>query len=280
MGRAAGITRGGRMRRIGPPGAPSLALWISLAAHAAVVTVAALAPPGRGDRAGPASTVDAEPRWTTVRLVPTPVPRRSNQARRPHVEERHAPASCFALARREVPLELEAAPAIGPGPAAAQDGSDSLVPASDAERPSVSPTIRAVAALDTPAARAAELPTPPEPLPRRIAPRQVEPPAAGPSAVAGVGRHKAATPVRVLHLPAPDYPRESRRLGEEGLVVLAVEVRPDGAPGSADVVRGGDTPRLVSAAKAAVRRARFLPATRGGRPVAATVEIPFRFELR
>jgi protein TonB len=91
---------------------------------------------------------------------------------------------------------------------------------------------------------------------------------------------------RILDLPAPEYPLESRRHGEAGLVVLEVEVLPSGRAGTVRARRspgfalaGPGFRRLAAAAEAAVRRARFAPAMDGGRPVRAVVVVPFRFEL-
>jgi len=90
---------------------------------------------------------------------------------------------------------------------------------------------------------------------------------------------RAVTSVEIVDLPPPEYPPRSRRLGEEGLVVLEVEVLPDGRVGKVRVLQAPDFPRLVDAAVAAVKNARFRPATVDGRPVPAAVEVPIRFRL-
>ncbi|MGB2998109.1 MAG: TonB family protein [Phycisphaerae bacterium] len=94
------------------------------------------------------------------------------------------------------------------------------------------------------------------------------------------GRPGEPTGARILHLPVPEYPPRSRRLGEEGLVILEVEVLPDGQVGIVRLLRGSRFPRLVAAAEGAIRQARFAPAVRGGQAVRSIVEIPFRFELQ
>lgn len=81
-------------------------------------------------------------------------------------------------------------------------------------------------------------------------------------------------------VPIPTYPAESRRLGEEGLVVLEVQVRADGTVGEVRVTSDPGYPRLTEAAIDAARRTEFTPATRDGRSVEGTVTIPFRFVLR
>jgi protein TonB len=82
------------------------------------------------------------------------------------------------------------------------------------------------------------------------------------------------------HLPAPVYPRESRRNREQGTVVLEVDVGADGLPAAVRVVDDAGYPRLAAAAVEAVKNARFTPALRSGAPGAATVRIPFIFRLR
>jgi TonB family protein len=86
--------------------------------------------------------------------------------------------------------------------------------------------------------------------------------------------------VGAAHLPAPVYPRESRRNREQGTVVLEVDVGADGLPSAVRVLDDAGYPRLAGAAVEAVKRARFMPALRLGAPVAATVRIPFVFTLR
>lgn len=80
-----------------------------------------------------------------------------------------------------------------------------------------------------------------------------------------------------LNNPAPRYPLESRRLREQGTVVLAVEVTADGIVASIAVARSSGHRRLDRAARDTVRTWRFKPATQAGQSVAAQgiVEIPF-----
>ncbi len=78
----------------------------------------------------------------------------------------------------------------------------------------------------------------------------------------------------------PEYPRLSRVRGEEGTVVLEVEVRPDGTPAAIRVVRSSGYRRLDRAAVEGMRKARFSPATRGGRPTGDTIRVAITFDLR
>jgi protein TonB len=82
-----------------------------------------------------------------------------------------------------------------------------------------------------------------------------------------------------LNNPAPSYPPVSRRLGEQGLVLLQVQVNADGTAGSVELQTGSGSGRLDQAALEAVKQWRFTPAKRGDRPVSASVVVPVRFSL-
>ena len=74
------------------------------------------------------------------------------------------------------------------------------------------------------------------------------------------------------------YPREAKKLGIEGQVVLAITVEADGRVSTARVVSGPGY-GLNEAAQAAVLRAHFRPATRGGKPVATDVSYLYTFAI-
>lgn len=78
---------------------------------------------------------------------------------------------------------------------------------------------------------------------------------------------------------APRYPRVSRIRGEEGRVVLRVQVTAAGAAASVHVRRSSGHRRLDEAAIEAVRTWRFEPATRFGMRVAGAVDVPIVFRL-
>jgi protein TonB len=80
-------------------------------------------------------------------------------------------------------------------------------------------------------------------------------------------------------LPIPDYPRQSRRLGETGTVVLDAVIRPDGHVGDVQVVTSSGFPLLDAAAVAALKEAEFTPALLSGQTVEGTVRVPYRFRL-
>ncbi|MBL6766015.1 MAG: TonB family protein [Verrucomicrobiae bacterium] len=80
-----------------------------------------------------------------------------------------------------------------------------------------------------------------------------------------------------LFVPRPTYPASLRKSGISGRVVVECVIDSEGA---ASRMRVHDsTHRAFNvAAMEAVSRARFQPATKGGRAVAARALIPFRFE--
>ncbi|MDE2366895.1 MAG: energy transducer TonB [Betaproteobacteria bacterium] len=81
-------------------------------------------------------------------------------------------------------------------------------------------------------------------------------------------------------LSAPAYPALSRRLGEEGKLVLRVELDEKGRVNVAQVVNSSGFKRLDEAAMAAVKTWRCNPPVRNGQPVRAVALQPFNFVLQ
>jgi protein TonB len=77
----------------------------------------------------------------------------------------------------------------------------------------------------------------------------------------------------------PAYPESARRRGQQGRVLLQVNVSTDGLPVTVSVAASSGYASLDAAAVTAVEQWRFVPATRGGTPVAAVAEVPVRFRL-
>ena len=146
--------------------------------------------------------------------------------------------------------------------------------------------------------RAAEIPPPPiEPAPP--APEAITTPAPPPVAIAAAppSAEPSRPPVSVLpppeqtesapvfnaaylNNPTPVYPAISRRMGEQGLVLLRVYVSARGDPNAVEIKSGCGHPRLDHAAQEAVRQWKFVPAKRGEQPVDAWVAVPIRFSLK
>lgn len=85
--------------------------------------------------------------------------------------------------------------------------------------------------------------------------------------------------VAALNNPKPPYPLAARRQGAEGRVVLRALVLEDGRCAEVRIVRSSGHALLDESALATVRRWRFLPATRAGAPVTASVDVPISFRL-
>lgn len=83
-----------------------------------------------------------------------------------------------------------------------------------------------------------------------------------------------------LNNPAPEYPPLSRRLQEEGRVLLRVQVGADGTAQSVEVQSSSGFDHLDSAARRAVLEWRFVPAQQFGRPISASVLVPVVFSIR
>jgi protein TonB len=82
-----------------------------------------------------------------------------------------------------------------------------------------------------------------------------------------------------LNNPAPAYPPVSRRLREQGRVLLRVRVTVDGRAEAVEVKTSSGSARLDAAAAEAVRLWRFTPARQGGEPIAGYALVPIDFEL-
>ena len=95
---------------------------------------------------------------------------------------------------------------------------------------------------------------------------------------AGGGQRTMAKP-DYLRNPPPQYPAESRKLREEGVVLLKVAVTAAGRAADVQLQRSSGHSRLDEAALRAVRRWEFKPARVGLTAVACAVEVPVRFGL-
>ncbi len=91
--------------------------------------------------------------------------------------------------------------------------------------------------------------------------------------------HVVSDPV-ALNRIVPVYPRAARRKGHEGNVTVAAVVTETGVVASADVVASSGHAELDAAALAAVRTARFAPATEEGVCVSGRVRLVIAFKLK
>ena len=115
-------------------------------------------------------------------------------------------------------------------------------------------------------------PEPPPPVQQPVESKPVEPapaPVLPPRAEAGQ-----------LTNPAPTYPSLSRRLREEGIVVLEILIVADGTVGEIKIKSSSGFKRLDAAAVNAVKQWRYQAATQGNKKIDFWYEQPVEFNLR
>ena len=78
----------------------------------------------------------------------------------------------------------------------------------------------------------------------------------------------------------PTYPAMSKRLGEQGTVVLRVLVKADGSAGEVEVKSSSSYPRLDQAAVEAVKTWRFNSAKIDGKAIDEWYQVPIPFKLQ
>lgn len=132
--------------------------------------------------------------------------------------------------------------------------------------PAAPPTVVATAPVNAPVSATA----PVAPAPSVVAP-------AAPAAAT-----KVDLPTTVADYQAkspPVYPAMSRRMGEQGRVVMRVLIGADGVPQQAEVQQSSGHGRLDRAAAEAVMRWRYVPGKRGGVPETMWFQVPIEFKL-
>lgn len=168
-------------------------------------------------------------------------------------------------------------------PAAKPPAPPPLPPAPRPRRPPppVPPVIAAAPPVPAPAPFVAPAPEPDPPVVAAPVPPVSPAPPAPPEPAAPPPPPPLIPPsaIRYRVLPDIEYPAASRRLREAGLVIVAVYMDADGLPREVQVVQSSGFERLDRAAAAGVRRARFQPHTKNGRPLAGWARIPVPFEL-
>jgi protein TonB len=93
------------------------------------------------------------------------------------------------------------------------------------------------------------------------------------------GVPKVISTVEYVREPKPRYPQMSRKLREQGLVMLRVLIDEQGNACSIEIETSSGYARLDDAAREAVSRALFRPYVEDGRPRRAVVLIPIEFYL-
>lgn len=137
--------------------------------------------------------------------------------------------------------------------------------------PSPSPSATPTAATEPAPAATTAATTPAHPSPAATTPRP------GPPAPAAVVL--PSSDADYLNNPAPVYPRMSRRMGEQGTVVVRVLISMEGLAEKAEIRTSSGYPRLDEAALATVQRWRYVPGKRAGVAEAMWFNVPIRFVL-
>ena len=197
----------------------------------------------------------------------------------------------------QIPRAARAAPHIvqAPSPTRPDRPLEQLPPATVLALPDVGPFLGQVERRAEPLPPApapppvvAALPAPPPSSSSRQP--QVATPAPPAQATAGGSQLHAAIPPatrdggaltapRLTRQKKPRYPEAARQAGAEGTVLVKAYVRADGMVNEAEVKRSTGNPALDRAALDTIRDSRFVPAERGGKPVAVWVEVPVDFRL-
>jgi protein TonB len=115
----------------------------------------------------------------------------------------------------------------------------------------------------------------PAPQPEVVKPREAPAPAAPEPAPVSPPRFDAA----YLQNPSPPYPALSRRMSEEGRVMLRVRVGVNGEAEQVELRTSSGYARLDQSALDTVKKWKFTPARQNGQPVAASVLVPISFRL-
>jgi protein TonB len=151
---------------------------------------------------------------------------------------------------------------------------DAPAPASDVPPPPIPQLVPVITpSVDPPLITLTE-----EPPPNAITVAVAEPPPPAPAPAAP----RIVSDVAYVQPPQPRYPPESRRSGEEGLVILRVLINEAGRAAQEEIERSSGHSRLDEAARVAVQRALFRPYVENGvaRMALATIPIEFTWKSR
>jgi protein TonB len=108
------------------------------------------------------------------------------------------------------------------------------------------------------------------------APAAPGPPVVGSARAAGEGVLVTASRISGV---MPTYPPAARARGEEGTVLLRIQVGIDGRIERVDILRSSGSQVLDATARNGVRQWQFSPAMRANGPVRSTVEVPITFKM-
>jgi protein TonB len=131
---------------------------------------------------------------------------------------------------------------------------------------------------ESPAKSAVEFIAPLPPVePVVVVPEVIAPPSPPLPPVASTP--KLITNVEYIRAPQVEYPAVSRRLGEQGRVLLRVLINRQGRAERVEVQQTSGSQRLDEAAVKAAREALYRPYSENGEPIPVWALVPTRFEL-
>ena len=176
------------------------------------------------------------------------------------------------------------APKVAPPPAPAPKPAP--VQRTVTKAPTPPPAPRPLAIADpTPAPNAPTgVLTPPPPAPPMEAPvaeatAPVAPPAPPAAPPAPPSIMLPSSDADYLQNPRPAYPAISKRLGEQGRVIVRVYIGADGVPQRAELSKSSGYDRLDQLSISTVMRWKFVPGKRNGVPTAMPYNVPFNWVL-
>ena len=167
-----------------------------------------------------------------------------------------------------------------PAPPAPQPQAPAPQPVKQEVKPVVKPTPSPP--LPAPSPEPAPMVTPaapPVPAQTAIAASTVAAAPAAPQAPAPARIELPSSDASYLNNPKPSYPALSRRLGEQGKVVVRVLIGVDGTAQHVEIHSSSGYERLDQAALATVRSWRYVPGKRNGIAEAMSFNVPINFVL-
>ena len=121
--------------------------------------------------------------------------------------------------------------------------------------------------------------TPQPPAPPIEAPVAPPAPPAPPAPSAPARIEMPSSDATYLNNPKPGYPAISKRLGEQGKVIVRVYIGADGLPQRAELSKSSGYDRLDQLSISTVMRWKFVPGKRNGVPTAMSYNVPFNWVL-
>jgi periplasmic protein TonB len=208
----------------------------------------------------------------------------------PSPQSKPSPRSGPSLASTPGSIGVASAPATVPPPQQATSQPQPPippVPSAAPPSPTRAPAVprAATPALETSTAPSLSVPNDSaamRPAPGAVAPTASRPPATAPPPGGSADDRVERGPTVDASFAGnrlPEYPAMSRRLGEQGVVVLRVFITPDGRASDVTLVKSSGSARLDRSAIDAIREWRFVPARQAGRPVGAWYEWRWEFRL-